>query len=316
MVPKILSTKYSVTKVSLTIENPYNITYPKITAIGSESGNKIELIEQFDCVGGAMWAKAQYQKSPLVISVRTVMNTTRYILHTGNISLDLQGSVFPAGISGAHIRGNEISISYLGLGGGGVGAAFGRASAGGVLRSEYTESGGGKTAGSMIVLANNTRVLIGVDDTDTAEEGATWTLVHNIARTIASHTPEHQYLSHTIVQLYPVEFRTKNCVALVAEFATTSPTSLVQQFSELLKTYTLSSDTGMAVYIGFSPDALLPYGWRVKQGYVDLADTMAQYLGDMAIPGLFAPITGRGIVGAIAAIPFYTNFEEALTLCG
>ena len=302
--------------MSLTIKTPYSITYPKITAIGSESENEIELIEQFDCVGGAMWAKAQYQKSPLVTSVRTVAHTTRYILNTGNVSLDLQGSVFPAGISGAHIKGDEICISYLGLGGGGVGASICRASAGGVLRSEYTESGGGKTAGSMITLAKNTRVLIGVDDTDTAEEGATWTLVHNIARTIATNNPEHQYLSHTIVQLYPVEFRTKNCVALVVEFATTSPPSLVQHFSELLKVYTLSPDTGMAVYVGFSPDALLPYGWRVKQGYVEHADTMAQYLGDTAIPGLSTPILGRGLVGAIAAIPFYTKFEEALKLCG
>ena len=302
--------------MNLITENPYSITYPKITAIGCESNKEIELIEQFDCVGGAMWAKAQYQKSNLVTSVRTVANTTRYILNTGNVSLDLQGSVFPAGISGAQIQGDEIFISYQGLGGGGVGASICRASAGGVIRSDCTESGGGKAAGSMIVLANNTRVLIGVDDTDTAEEGATWTLVHNIASTIAMKNPEHHYLSHTIVQLYPVEFRTKNCVALVAEFATTSPTSLVLEFSELLKAYTLSSDTGMAAFIGFSPDDLLPYGWRVKQGYVDADDTLAQYTGDTAIPGLSTQITGRGLVGAIAAIPFYTKFEEALTLCG
>jgi methanogenesis imperfect marker protein 11 len=314
--PKILLTKYSVTKVIRTLENPYSITYPKITAIGSESGQEIELIEQFDCVGGAMWAKTQYQKSPLVTSVRTVADTNRYILNTGNASLHLQGSVFPAGISEAQIRGDEIFISYLGLGGGGVGAAICRASAGGVIRSDCTESGGGKEAGSMIVLANNTRVLIGVDDTDTAEAGATWTLVHNIARTISTNNHEHNYLSHTIVQLYPVEFRTKNCVALVVEFATTSPSSLIDQFSELLNTYTLSPDTGMAVFIGFSPNALLPYGWRVKQGYIGSEDTIAQYSGNTAVPGLSVSMSGRGLVGAIAAIPFYTRFEEALQLCG
>jgi methanogenesis imperfect marker protein 11 len=314
--PKILLTKYSVTKVILTLENPYSITYPKITAIGSESGQEIELIEQFDCVGGAMWTRTQYQKSPLVTSVRTVADTNRFILNTGDISLDLQGSVFPAGISEAKIKGDEIFISYLGLGGGGVGASICRASAGGVIRSDYTESGGGKTAGSMIVLANNTRVLIGVDDTDTEEAGATWTLVHNIARTISTKNHEHHYLSHTIVQLYPVEFRTKNCVALVVEFATTSPSSLIEQFSELLKTYTLSPNTGMAAFVGFSPDALLPYGWRVKQGYVESEDTTAQYTGNTAVPGLSVSMSGRGLVGAIAAIPFYTNFEEALKLCG
>jgi len=298
------------------LTNPYIITYPKITTIGSESGQEIELIEQFDCVGGAMWTKTQYQKSPLVTSVRTVADTNRFILNTGDVSLDLQGSVFPAGISGARILGDEICISYVGLGGGGVGASICRASAKGIIRSDYTESGGGKTAGSNLVLANNTRVLIGVDDTDTSEEGATWTLVHTIAQAIAANNPEHHYLSHTIVQLYPVEFRTKNCVALVIEFATPSPSSLIDQFSELLKIYTLSPNTGMAVFIGFSPDALLPYGWRVKKGYVDQSDTRAQYTGNTAIPGLSIVIDGRGLVGAIAAIPFYTKFEEALQLFG
>jgi methanogenesis imperfect marker protein 11 len=302
--------------VDLIIKNPYSITYPQITAIGSESEDEIELIEHFDCVGGAMWAKTQYQKSPLVKSVRTVSCTNRYILHTGDVSLSLQGSVFAAGICGAEIKGDEISVSYQGLGGGGVGASICRASAGGVIRSECTESGGGKEAGSTIILANDTRVLIGVDDTDTAEEGATWTLVHNIAQTIQTHHPEHKYLSHTIVQLYPVEFRTKNCVALVVEFATQHPKPLISLFESLLKTYTLSSETGMAAFVGFSPAALLPYGWRVKQGYIDIGDAKAQYTGSQAVPGLITLMRGRGLIGAIAALPFYTNFEEALQLCG
>ena len=62
--------------------------------------------------------------------------------------------------------------------------------------------GGGKIAGATIWLPRSQRVLIGVDDTDTREEGATWTLVHNIAKAVED---EHSvYLSHTIVQLFPV----------------------------------------------------------------------------------------------------------------
>jgi methanogenesis imperfect marker protein 11 len=153
------------------------------------------------------------------------------------------------------------------------------------------------------------RVLIGVDDTDTPEEGATWTLVHNIARAVEDE--RSVYLSHTIVQLFPVPYRTKNCVALVAEFATSDPESLVSRFRQLLEKYTLSNKTGMAVYTGFTPsEELLAYGRTVKRGEVD-----AGLLDSIQDPKLRIVMNGRGIVGAVAAIPFFTMFEEALELC-
>jgi hypothetical protein len=34
-----------------------------------------------------------------------------------------------------------------------------------------------------------------------------------------------------------------------------------------------------------------------------------------AIPDLSIILPGRGKVGAVAALPFYTRFEEALELC-
>jgi methanogenesis imperfect marker protein 11 len=195
------------------------------------------------------------------------------------------------------------------MGGGGVGAAACRSDASGVLRSRSDPAGGGKVAGATIWLPRMQRVLIGVDDTDTPEEGATWTLVHNIARAVADE--RSVYLSHTIVQLFPVPYRTKNCVGLVAEFATTDPVSLVSRFRQLLERYTLSKKTGMAVYMGFTPSAeLLAFGRTVKRGEVD-----ASLVDAIQDPGLRIIMNGRGIVGAVAAIPFFTNYEEALELC-
>jgi methanogenesis imperfect marker protein 11 len=153
------------------------------------------------------------------------------------------------------------------------------------------------------------RVLIGVDDTDTPEEGATWTLVHNIARAVEDE--RSLYLSHTIVQLFPVPYRTKNCVALVAEFATRDVEGLVSRFRQLLERYTLSQKTGMAVYAGYEPsEELLAYGRKVKQGEVD-----AGLLASVRDPRLKIIMNGRGIVGAVAAIPFFTKYGEALELC-
>ncbi len=289
------------------LSEPYLTRYPQIVAVADETGGQIELVEFFDCTGGAMWAAKHYRQSPIVQSVRQVGATMRYLLRPGSVELPLTGSSFPAGISGTGMEGNEIRVSYVGIGGGGVGASTARGSAGGVLRSRTDPSGGGRLAGSTIWLPKRQRVLIGIDDTDTQDEGATWTLAHNIARAVED--PESRYLSHTIVQLFPVPYRTKNCVATVCEFASSKPASLIERYSRLLREYTLSAETGMAVYVGFDPFSLMSFGRSVKKGEVN-RDKLPEGSGT----GLVLVMEGRGIIGAVAAIPFYTNYEEALEL--
>jgi len=289
------------------LSDPYTIRYPQIVAVADESAEQVELIEFFDCTGGAMWVKRHYAQSPLVRSVRTVGATNRYLLRTGNVDLALEGSVFPAGIAAVAVEEGEIAVTYRGLGGGGVGASICRASAPGVVRYRSDPAGGGRLAGSTIWLPRRERVIIGVDDTDTPEEGATWTLAHNIARAVED--DRSRYLSHTIVQLFPVPYRTKNCVAIACEFATSDPDGLVRCYRDYLEEYTLSSDTGMAVWQGFDPSPLEEFGCRVKRGEVSSDDLAA--LDDAR---LSVVMDGRGAIGAAAAIPFATRYEEALAL--
>jgi methanogenesis imperfect marker protein 11 len=291
------------------IAEPYVIHYPQIIAVADETGNRVELIEFFDCVGGAMWSKHHYIQSPVVEDVRCVGSSMRYLLKPQSVNLALEGSRFPAGISACTVDKSEIAVTYIGMGGGGVGAAACRSDARGVIRSRSDPAGGGKVAGATIWMPRMQRVLIGVDDTDTPEEGATWTLVHNIAKAVEDE--RSVYLSHTIVQLFPVVYRTKNCVGLVAEFATTDTVGLTERFHALLKKYTLSEKTGMAVYTGFSPsEELLAYGRKVKRGEVEPG--LIEQIRDK---NLTIIMNGRGITGAIAAIPFFTRYEEALELC-
>jgi len=291
------------------LSEPYVIHYPQIVAVADREGKTVELIEFFDCVGGAMWSKHHYAQSPVVKQVRCVGSTMRYLLDAGTANLALEGSRFPAGISSCVVEPEEIAISYLGMGGGGVGAAACRSDAKGVIRNRSDPAGGGKIAGATLWLSRMQRVLIGVDDTDTQEKGATWTLVHNIAKVVEN--DRSVYLSHTIVQLFPVPYRTKNCVSLVAEFATTEPDRLIENFHQLLKQYTLSDKTGMAAYTGFSPsDELIAYGRQVKRG--EIKPGVLEQLQDKNIRII---MNGRGIIGAVAAIPFFTRYEEALELC-
>ncbi|MDD4567740.1 MAG: DUF1743 domain-containing protein [Methanoculleus chikugoensis] len=289
------------------LSDPYTIRYPQIVAVADESGGQVELVEFFDCTGGAMWVKRHYAQSPLVRSVRTVGSTNRYLLSTGSADLALEGSVFPAGIAAVIVEGDEIAVTYRGLGGGGVGASVCRAGARGVVRCVSDPAGGGRLAGSTVWLPRRERVIVGIDDTDTPEEGATWTLAHNIARAVED--DRSRYLSHTIVQLYPVPYRTKNCVAIACEFATSDPEGLIRNYRDLLEEYTLSDETGMAVWRGFDPSSLEEFGCRVKRGEVSAADLAA--LDDER---LSVVMDGRGVIGAVAAIPFYTRYEEALAL--
>jgi methanogenesis imperfect marker protein 11 len=287
------------------IAEPYVIHYPQIVGVADPSGTRVEIVEFFDCVGGAMWAKHHYQKSPLVESARTIGATTRYLLRAGSASLELAGSTFPAGISEVRVEGEEISVTYIGLGGGGVGASICRSTAKGVNRCTCDPSGGGRLAGSTVWLPRRERVLIGIDDTDTPEEGATWTLAHNIAKAVED--DRSRYLSHTLVQLFPVPFKTKNCVATVCEFATADVKSLVGQFQRYLRKYTLSERTGMAVYRGFDPSFLIDFARRVKRGEVKESE-LERAIGD----SVEIVMDGRGKIGAVAAIPFYTDYDEAL----
>jgi methanogenesis imperfect marker protein 11 len=290
------------------LRDPYQVPYQEIIAIASKDGRQIELIECFDCIGGGMWAAKHYAQSPLVTSVRKVGTSIRYHITPGSVELQLIGSKFPAGISGASVSNTEITITYIGMGGGGVGASVCRAKAKGVPRAETTPCGGGRLAGSTVHLRRMERIIIGIDDTDTKESGATWALVHNIAREVED--DNSRYLSHTLTQLFPVAQRTKNCVAVAIEFATTEPDVLIDGVQKLVKQYTLSDETGMVVFRGFDPSPLEEYAWMAKRGEVTL-DNMEPIKHHLDIR-----IDGSGIIGATAAIPFYTRFDEALELCG
>lgn len=292
----------------VSISDPYTVPYRRLVAVTGGPG-EVEMVEFYDCLGGAMWSRHHYEKSPLVRSVRCTGPSMRYLLSEGQVDLPLEGSRFPAGISGVARSEGQVAVTYVGLGGGGVGAAGSRSNAGGIDRAEADPCGGGRRAQATVWLPERQRVLIGIDDTDTPEEGATWTLAHRIGRAVES--DDDVYLSHTIVQLFPVRFRTKNCVAVVLEFASSDPAALADRVRSLLEEHTLSDETGMAVFIGFDPDALQSFADRVKRGEVG----PGALEGVKETPGLSLHLVGRGIIGAIAAIPFYTRYEEALELC-
>jgi len=290
------------------LEDPYVVAYKQIHAVCASEEDRVEILERSNCYGGSAWARYHYSQGPLVISSRNIGEWFRYLATPGRVNLDLVSSRKSAGIEAIIIKGDEVEITYAGLGGGGVGATLTRARAYDVLRHELTECGGGRVARGTIVLPRRERLIIGVDDTDSKTVGATWTLVHNIASCVDSQAV--RYISHSLVQLFPVPAKTQNCVSTVVEFACLPGKSeeLIEDFAELLRKYTVSADTGMAVFKGFDPSSLMAYSCRCRRERIDYEDALAAAKS----AGAQIVLDGKGLIGALAALPFFARPDESI----
>jgi len=284
------------------------VVYKQIHAVVDDDAKRVELLERSSCYGGSAWARYHYSRGPLVISSCNQGEWFRYMLNPGNVDLDLVSSKRSAGIESVKVSGSEVEVTYAGLGGGGVGATLSRARAEDVLRYDATECGGGRVARGTIVLPRRERMIIGVDDTDSKTVGATWSLIHNIAQKVDR--PEARYISHSLVQLFPVPTKTQNCVSTVVEFACLPGRGegMLGDFRALLQKYTVSEQTGMAVFRDFDPSELLAFGLRCKKERVSYEDAVkvAQEAGVQII------MKGQGLIGAIAALPFNARPDESI----
>ncbi|MBP7068035.1 MAG: methanogenesis marker protein 11 [Methanothrix sp.] len=294
--------------MQLELEDPYVVVYKQIHAVVDDDAKRVELLERSSCYGGSAWARYHYSRGPLVISSCNQGEWFRYMLNPGNVDLDLVSSKRSAGIESVKVSGSEVEVTYAGLGGGGVGATLSRARAEDVLRYDATECGGGRVARGAIVLPRRERMIIGVDDTDSKTVGATWSLIHNIAQKVDR--PEARYISHSLVQLFPVPTKTQNCVSTVVEFACLPGRGegMLGDFRALLQKYTVSEQTGMAVFRDFDPSELLAFGLRCKKERVSYEDAIevAREAGVQII------MKGQGLIGAIAALPFNARPDESI----
>jgi len=240
-----------------------------------------------------------------------VGNMIRYRTRTGTEPLKLEASVAAAGIESVEVSGNEVAITYAGLGGGGVGATVCRAKSKGVMRFEISESGGGRAAKGTIIVPRYERVLVGIDDTDNKEEGATWSLVHNIAS--ALDRDEAKYLSHALVQLFPAPAKTQNCVSTVLEFACLNAKSkevLLEDIKSALEQYSVSTETGMIVLDDFDASPLEDYSRECRTRIL----TKEYALETARSKQVQIWLNGNGVIGALAALPWYTRPNESVKL--
>ena len=292
--------------------DPWIAPYEKVLTM--VDGDKVEIVEYHPCISGSHWLLNQYRNnSQLIDSAYRDGNKHVYKCHTGKAPLDLKASFNAAGIDEISVENDEVKVTHAGLAGAGVGAGMCRGMGEGVKYIELIKVGGGSKVGkATVVTPKLEKIVIGIDDTDTKDAGATWTMAHNLGVELAGEGFE--YLDHIIVQLYPHNpHKTQNCVSIALTFAveSTRKQKLIDRFIEILKRDTLSDKTAIAVLEGLDiPEKLRKYSIATKSGMMDV-ETAEATAKELNIP-LIAVTGEQGKVGALAALGLYDDVEEAV----
>jgi|Deesub1362A_J573_1020465.scaffolds.fasta_scaffold00109_37 methanogenesis imperfect marker protein 11 len=296
------------------MDHKWSVSYSRIDAIVDKTAKFVDLIEESPTQGGSAWIVYHLKRtSPLIIDARREGTQNRFRLRVGEKPVNLQPSISPFGIESVSIEDKIVEIGYCGLGGSSVGIAA-REKAKGVISAEMIgEPGGSSLVRAKLVLPRKERVVVGVDDTDNQNKGATWSLTHNIASMIEKEGIG-SYLYHSIVQLYSKNpYKTQNCASTAVEFATNDVDGLIKKFELMLEKNTLSENTGMAVLNDFElKKEIRDYGKLVKRRLVNLNSVYD--ISEKCNIKLY-PITGeRGLIGSAAAIAFYNDPDEGVEL--
>ena len=220
-------------------------------------------------------------------------------LNFGPASAELGGQ----GIESLRVEGDKVITKWRGIAGAGVGVGACLPQAPGVIETIYPDNfqmGGAKMAVTEIVTPKMVRVLIGVDDTDTPEKGASWVATLKMGKTC----PYGKFLEHKIIQLNPkAPNKTTNCCSTAVSFAVRPEDvdRLVDFCEDFIRKESYSDDTVMTVFKGLKQsDALVDWSWNAKT-ILYTPDEAVKVAEENGVEIRY--VTGRkGVIGAVAAI--------------
>ena len=229
-------------------------------------------------------------------------------LHFGPVSEHVGGQ----GLAALKVEGDRVRTTWYGIAGATVGIGACIPQCQNVIQTEYPDDfriGGAHIAHVDIITPKTVRVIVGVDDTDTKERGASWVT----ALKMGSSCPVGTFIDHKIIQLNPkVPNKTTNCCSTAVSFAVKEEEipALIEYCRDFVKKESFSEGSVMTVYKGLSvPNALREYGLRAKTEILEEKDALkaAEKCGIQVIS-----ITGTGgVIGAVAAIGCFDMGGEA-----
>lgn len=201
------------------------------------------------------------------------------------------------------VNNGKVETTWLGLAGASVGVGACLPQAEGVEKVEFLSDeqvGGSRAVELRLTTPLHHRLVIGIDDTDTKEKGATWVLGLRLAREM----PHAVFLSHKIIQLNPhAPQKTTNCSSTAISFAVLPDhvETAVRWARDFVAENTYSSETAMAVFEGLDvPKGLMRFGAKAKDTILSIHD--AEHAAEKAHLKMIEVTGRRGLIGAAAAV--------------
>ncbi|MFA6641862.1 MAG: hypothetical protein WCQ63_01380 [Methanomethylophilus sp.] len=272
-----------------------------------EKAGKAKIVETCLARGPAEWDLVNRRRASGVIDQVKIEGTTLMMdVHMGEKELNfgpVSASLGGQGLKKLVVEGDTVRTTWMGIAGASVGVGACLPQARGVIRTEYPDDfkiGGGHTSTVDIITPKMVRIVIGVDDTDTKEKGATWAAALKVARDC----PVGRFIDHKIIQLNPKSpTKTTNCCATAISFAVTEEDvpKLIEYCRDALKKASCSTDAVMTVFQGLEvPKALRDFGWSAKS--VLYTQEEARKVAEAAGVQIISLTGINGIIGAIAAV--------------
>lgn len=233
-------------------------------------------------------------------------------LSFGPVSTDVGGQ----GLQSLKVEGDTVRTTWYGIAGASVGIGACIPQCPDVIRTEYPDDfaiGGAHRAHVDIITPKLVRVIIGVDDTDTKEKGASWVSSLRLGTTC----PIGRFLEHKIIQLNPkAPNKTTNCCSTAVSFAVREEEipALIEYARDFLKKESYSDDTVMTVFKGLRiPEELKEFGWSCKYILYKPEDAIAA--ADASGVQIMSVTGGMGgVIGAVAAIGCFDLGEKSAGL--
>jgi methanogenesis imperfect marker protein 11 len=289
-----------------------------LTLVDEEAG-MVRIVEECTVKGTVEWDSWNRRRAAGIVTDVRVEGTTL----TMDARIGAQEPRFgPAAsqlgaqaLASVEIRGDEVHTRWMGLAGAGYALKVCLAQAPGVKRARFGGTGGtggAHMADVEVVTPLMRRFLVGIDDTDTKEEGATWALGLRLGRSM----PVGRFLEHRLVQLNPnVPEKTTNCVATCLSFAIRpDQVDEAKDFAfAFVEDQSFSDNSSVAFFEGLRvPEDVQAFGRRAKREFLgwEEAERVARASGvDLRT------VTGqRGHIGSLAAIGCYDMGAEAAAL--
>ncbi|MDH4122634.1 MAG: hypothetical protein OEV21_00900 [Thermoplasmata archaeon] len=279
----------------------------RLITMVDESAGKVRIVEMCTAQGPVEWDAVNRWRAGGIVERIDVHGNTLIMdaiigereVNFGPVSTTMGGQALKA----VRVKDGLVETSWAGLAGASIGIGACLPQARGVIKTEYenlSDVGGSAEIHVKIFTPEMRHLIIGIDDTDSSEKGATWSLGLRMAMAM----PDATFLQHKIVQLnHHAPHKTTNCTSAAVSFAVLPAklTNAIRFAADFIEDNTYSDQTSIAIWTGIEiPEETLRFGLKAKEIILTIEE--AQEVASKSGIEL-RQITGpRGMIGSLAAI--------------